>query len=883
MRSLSLLTHSIVLLFLQQLVSIWFLADFFLARDSSTANNLWRNNGPKWRTEYIDQIETKAKIVRGKHCNQDQALETPTFDKIIFIVIDALGSDFIPHLGAGENLNPKYPQTMPFLGSLIQKDEALSFIAKASTPTVTMPRVKALVSGTIPSFTDILFNLASDVRNFHDDNVIQIARAHNKSIVFYGDDTWLSLFNKSTFLRYKETFSFYASDYTTVDSNVTEKVLPEVRQGHLDWDYLIMHYLGLDHIGHVFGSNDGPLIDKKLSEMDDVIKEIYENMEKRDHTSLIIICGDHGMSREGNHGGDSKLESETAMIFVPVNVAINKQANLSGAPDRIYQIDLAVTWALLTRISIPRMSKGVAIKSLFESLWPDTKLVCAGLENTIQLMRLVEGSEADFVNKSETLLQILEEHSVGSSSPKEYANRYFEFARLIQLKLIETLADKSSPILLVASITVVIFLSLVAMRKSCIRLLLPLMTSRERLICILSLLTPILLQASTDYIEYEHVFWHIFSMFTFALFCLIAVQKRPNCSKDVDWLRANLFVVTYLITSLWNQLGNHRNDAHIALTLISLLVMFNFTRQASQIDKSLNVCIHLITSISVFSVKMAEEAHESNPMKFFKPVVLQVFGLICLVVMTAVNIAASFSKEEFESATIVQKLATSWMWFVLMLSRQRNFVFLVSNVVMEASVNALANSLRLSIICRTLIYTQFASHAFFGQGNTNLFSSLDVKPAFYGQDEYNLHLAIPLVAWATFGAQIYWYLKLFQRIQGSKEQDRMFGGALTARQASSCDQQIPENVKQAVKDFVDTRNFLSIGFYMYICVVLRNHLFVWSVISPKLVYHFTSNLVLRLTTLTISTAPNLMERLYSIYPTANFQRKTRLGVRIRTN
>ena len=60
-----------------------------------------------------------------------------------------------------------------------------------------------------------------------------------------------------------------------VDNNVTrhlDKVLK--RQ---DWDVLILHYLGLDHIGHISGPNS-PLIGHKLSEMDSILMKIHTSL-----------------------------------------------------------------------------------------------------------------------------------------------------------------------------------------------------------------------------------------------------------------------------------------------------------------------------------------------------------------------------------------------------------------------------------------------------------------------------------------------------------------------------------------------------------------------------------------------------------------------------
>lgn len=54
---------------------------------------------------------------------------------------------------------------------------------------------------------------------------------------------------------------------------------------------MILHYLGLDHIGHTSGPKS-PLIQMKLREMDSVIRLIFESFHQ--HDTLIVVCGDHG-------------------------------------------------------------------------------------------------------------------------------------------------------------------------------------------------------------------------------------------------------------------------------------------------------------------------------------------------------------------------------------------------------------------------------------------------------------------------------------------------------------------------------------------------------------------------------------------------------------
>lgn len=77
-----------------------------------------------------------------------------------------------------------------------------------------MPRVKAITTGSTPSFLDVILNFAesdttSSLAN-QDTWLAQIKNKNNGKLVMYGDDTWLKLF-PDTFLRADGTSSFFVS------------------------------------------------------------------------------------------------------------------------------------------------------------------------------------------------------------------------------------------------------------------------------------------------------------------------------------------------------------------------------------------------------------------------------------------------------------------------------------------------------------------------------------------------------------------------------------------------------------------------------------------------------------------------------------------------
>ncbi len=60
------------------------------------------------------------------------------FDRLVFILIDALRADFVLPLEGAQHDLPR----MSFTEKLIKDGKTLSFRAKANPPTVTLPRIK---------------------------------------------------------------------------------------------------------------------------------------------------------------------------------------------------------------------------------------------------------------------------------------------------------------------------------------------------------------------------------------------------------------------------------------------------------------------------------------------------------------------------------------------------------------------------------------------------------------------------------------------------------------------------------------------------------------------------------------------------------------------
>ncbi|KAH9504204.1 hypothetical protein Btru_065308 [Bulinus truncatus] len=245
------------------------------------------------------------KIVSKEHATSKIKWDTiekgpVTYKKVVLMIIDALRSDFAFGI---DNFFPKAQ-------AIIKNGHGIGFTAEMQPPTVTLPRIKAIVTGDTPSFADVVHNFAATA--VEEDSVLLQLRKEKRKIFFFGDDTWIKLF-PGYFDKSDGTSSFFVSDFTEVDSNVSRHLSNEL--SFPEWDLMILHYLGLDHIGHVTGPHS-PLIQPKLSAMDAAIDQIYSAMEKWNDLSLLIICGDHGMSDQGGHGGGSLAEITVPVLFL---------------------------------------------------------------------------------------------------------------------------------------------------------------------------------------------------------------------------------------------------------------------------------------------------------------------------------------------------------------------------------------------------------------------------------------------------------------------------------------------------------------------------------------------------------------------------------------
>ncbi|KAG8373901.1 hypothetical protein BUALT_Bualt11G0073400 [Buddleja alternifolia] len=308
----------------------------------------------------------------------------PAVDRLVIIVLDALRFDFVAPSSFFAEKKP-WMDKLQVLHELASQNRSSTRIFKAiaDPPTTSLQRLKGLTTGGLPTFIDVGNSFGAPA--IVEDNLIHQLVQNGKRVVMMGDDTWVQLFPHHFVTSYPFP-SFNVKDLDTVDNGCITNLLPTLYRE--DWDVLIAHFLGVDHAGHIFGVDSTPMIEK-LEQYNEIIKKVVGVLESQSgpgglhENTMLLVMGDHGQTINGDHGGGTAEEVETAMFALslkkpPANLpAVDSQScqqDMHGrriCVDTIQQLDFAATVSALLGLPFPFGSIGRVNPELF-SLVGDT-------------------------------------------------------------------------------------------------------------------------------------------------------------------------------------------------------------------------------------------------------------------------------------------------------------------------------------------------------------------------------------------------------------------------------------------------------------------------------------------------------------------------------
>ncbi|KAL3455634.1 GPI ethanolamine phosphate transferase 2 [Aspergillus heterothallicus] len=807
------------------------------------------------------------------------------FDKVIFMVVDALRSDFVYSNNSG----------FLFTQSLIRSGAAIPFTAYAGSPTVTMPRLKAITTGSVPSFLDVILNIAeSDTSSTlaHQDTWLAQIKAQGGQIVLYGDDTWLKLF-PGMFDRADGTTSFFVSDFTEVDTNVTRHIPNELIRD--DWSALIMHYLGLDHIGHKAGPQSSYMIPKQR-EMDSMVSQVYRAMGQEAHlqSTLFVLCGDHGMNDAGNHGGSSAGETSPALLFISPKFqnlrGTNRQSPVGkDLPDDLQyyrvvdQTDITPTLAGLLGLPIPLNSLGVFIPE-FLDMWPlASERLQLLLMNSKQLQRTLMHTYSSYSFDTPASAVTADCHSSSHAKARCAWARAQELLALrdddeagIEAALLQFLRASQDIMSSAASNYDLRYLILgTSLSAIAVSLSLPANYKALRqykqpgLFLLVGILSYGVMMFASSYVEEEQQFWYWAST-GWAVYLHIRTLQQArrsisSCRSLVTAVGATAaLAISNRILRRWNQTGQKfAAEPDIARTYFSdhqgilwTLVMMTYADiciRLLQTSSAPSSPIWYLTCLAVtvvaFTFKLAFAASESpelvasNIAAAFRglPLIpyarLVMCGIVLLWVTSSIkrpirrilyptsrinrSILADNNQEESVKSTVAHEA------LALLLLTQSRVVNIPIFLIFRLQFGILSSMELTSLECTvTSLFMQYAT--FFAFGGSNSISSIDLSNAYNGVGSYNVLLVGILTYVSNWAGPIWW-------VSASKQ---LLGSSVRPQDNKT---QIP------LLSFCVAFMLLSV---MAACTLLRTHLFIWTVFSPKYLYtmawtmhHFTVNIL----------------------------------------
>ncbi|KAL1561440.1 GPI ethanolamine phosphate transferase 3-like [Salvia divinorum] len=262
----------------------------------------------------------------------------PVVGRLVIIVLDALRFDFVAPSTFFAEKKP-WMDRLQVMHDLAARNRSSTRIFKAiaDPPTTSLQRLKGLTTGGLPTFIDVGNSFGAPA--ILEDNLIHQLGQSGKRVVMMGDDTWVQLFPDHFATSYPFP-SFNVKDLDTVDNGCIANLFPALDKE--DWDVLIAHFLGVDHAGHIFGVDSTPMIEK-LEQYNEVIEKVVGALERQSgpgdlhENTMLLVMGDHGQTLNGDHGGGTAEEVETAIFALTT-----KKPNtlLAGAESSSCQLDV---------------------------------------------------------------------------------------------------------------------------------------------------------------------------------------------------------------------------------------------------------------------------------------------------------------------------------------------------------------------------------------------------------------------------------------------------------------------------------------------------------------------------------------------------------------
>ncbi|WP_003543788.1 alkaline phosphatase family protein [Desulfotomaculum nigrificans] len=200
---------------------------------------------------------------------------------------------------------------MGYLQHLVEQEVAQLYQVKTELPTSSRPLYETILTGTPPHIHGIVNNKMA--RLSREESLFSLARANGlttAAAAYY----WISeLYNRAPFdpVRDREqsdtTLTIQQGKFYFDDAYPDSHLFydGEILRIKYNPDFLLIHPMGMDYAGHLYGSNSREY-NQRAIETDGLLAMLIPRWLEEDYQ--VIITSDHGMTSQAIHGGTGEEE-----------------------------------------------------------------------------------------------------------------------------------------------------------------------------------------------------------------------------------------------------------------------------------------------------------------------------------------------------------------------------------------------------------------------------------------------------------------------------------------------------------------------------------------------------------------------------------------------
>ncbi|MBE1555115.1 alkaline phosphatase family protein [Sporosarcina limicola] len=227
-------------------------------------------------------------------------------DRVVLIVVDALRFDTAcTHMG--------------YMQHLVERNVAARYEVRSEVPSLSRPLYETILTGTPPIVHGVTSNYT--IRLSTQQSLFHLARSNGKktaAAAYY----WVSeLYNRAPFNFAEDRLQmdkdqaiengiFYFEDHYP-DSHLFSEAAWLLQ--HKQPDFLYIHPMNVDNDGHLFTADSKEYRNRVLA-VDNLLSLFIPQCLEQGYE--VVVTADHGMTADGNHGGNTIEDRHVPMFII---------------------------------------------------------------------------------------------------------------------------------------------------------------------------------------------------------------------------------------------------------------------------------------------------------------------------------------------------------------------------------------------------------------------------------------------------------------------------------------------------------------------------------------------------------------------------------------